>query len=406
MSRRGFHPQLQEWFWGDLSFQRGTIEDLLLSKGILVNSEVDENLKLKTLISGILAPSDLKLILSITERCNFLCKYCYESHNKLDISEDIKHKIIDYVRYNIHRFTSLNITWFGGEPLLGLDNIREMSQELMKICTFNHRNYTASMTTNGYLLNIDTFKELLKYRVWAYQITLDGLRDNHDMQRPTVTGGPTFDRVVDNLWAIKKLKSRNFHIVIRSNLTKDIFNHMDEYVEFLCDLCGDDNRFSLSICYASNWSENIDTDFKDSFIEDRKTVFPLYEKFLKCKKKINFAFLLNPEDGACELGRSNRFFIRPNGELHKCSIHFENSQNIVGRLNNHQIELKDIYYQKIINPAKCENLESCFYAPICKGEGCPAIRTASSSICPDTKYHLDYVLRLLDKAGQTTCIDA
>ena len=372
----------------------------LLSKGVLVDDSIDENQKLLTLLSSILSPSDLKLIISVTEKCNFLCKYCYESHNNIQISPSVKNSIMRYIRHNIHKYTALNITWFGGEPLLMLDDIYDMSKGFMDICSFNRRMYTASMTTNGYLLDVNTFKELLRHRVWAYQITIDGLKSTHDKQRPTVDGTPTFDTIVKNLQDIKQLRNKNFHIVVRSNLTDEIFDHLDEYVELMSDICGDDNRFSLSLCYASEWSNEIDSDFKKTFIYDRKNVFPLYEKFLQCSKKINFAFLLNPDDGACELGRANRFFIRPNGELHKCSVRFENKNNIVGAFSDNMILLNDNYYQKNINPQMCKNLYNCFYAPLCKGEGCPAIRDSKGSRCPEQKQHLDYIMRLLDKNNQ------
>lgn len=399
------NSSLQDMFLNNVPIDNKTILLSLLSRGILVKKELDENLKLKNLIHKILSPSDLKLIISLTEQCNFLCKYCYESHNRINLNSDIKYNIVNYVRHNIHKFTALNITWFGGEPLLALDDITEMSQEFMKICTFNRRKYTASITTNGYLLDIETFKKLLDYRIWAYQITIDGTKEIHDKQRPTIGGRPTFDTIVKNLTEIKKLKNRNFHIVIRSNLTNDIFEYLDEYVEFISYLCGDDNRFSLSVCYASEWSDNIESDFKNTFINNRNRIFLLYEKFLKSKRHVNFAFLLNPEDGACELGRDNRFFIRPNGELHKCSVRFENDKNIVGIFSGNQIMLSDNYYKKIIDPSMCSNFESCFFAPICKGEVCPAIRNTKNFNCPDTKNHLSYILRLLDKSNQIISID-
>ena len=396
---------LQDRFLNNIPLSNEKVSANLLSKGIFVNENTDENLKLNNLIHRILSPSDLSFVISLTEKCNFLCKYCYESHSKMGLSLDVKHAIVNYIKNNIHKFTELNVTWFGGEPLLALDDIREMSREFMKICTFNRRKYTASMTTNGYFLDIETFKELLNNRIWSYQITLDGIKEIHDRLRPTVDGKPTFDVIVKNIEEIKKLKNKNFHIIIRSNLTSEIFDYLDEYVELMSYICGNDERVSLSVCYASEWSDNIENNFKDTFIKERNNIFPLYEKFIKCNSKINFAFLLNPEDGACELGRNNRFFIRPNGELHKCSVRFENCKNIIGSFADNKIILNDNYYEKIINPNMCSNFENCFFAPICKGEVCPAVRSTQNSNCPDTKNQLSYILRLLDKTGQIVCVD-
>lgn len=396
---------LQNMFLKNLPIEDEAVFSKLISKGVLVNAELDENLKLNNLIYRILSPSDLKLVISLTEECNFLCKYCYESHNKTKLTSDVKSNIINYLRHNMHKFTSLNVAWFGGEPLLDLEDIIELSHKFIEICTFNRRKYTASITTNGFLLDIETFKELLENKVWAYQITLDGTKTIHDMQRPALDGQPTFDTIVKNLIQIKNMKNRNFHIGIRSNLTNIIFDYLDEYVDFISYLCGNDDRFSLSICFASEWSNNIQKDFKSTLINNRQNIIPLYEKFMKCKDKINFTFLLNPEDGACGLGRENRFFIRPNGELHKCSVKFEEQNNSVGVFSGNQIILNDTYYKKIINPRKCDDFDSCFFAPICKGDCCPAAQNTKSLKCPDTKINLSYILRLLDKSNQIINID-
>ena len=59
----------------------------------------------------------------------------------MGLSLDVKHAIVNYIKNNIHKFTELNVTWFGGEPLLALNDIREMSREFMKICTLYSIHY-------------------------------------------------------------------------------------------------------------------------------------------------------------------------------------------------------------------------------------------------------------------------
>ena len=66
------NSSLQDMFLNNVPIDNKTILLSLLSRGILVKKELDENLKLKNLIHKILSPSDLKLIISLTEQCNFL----------------------------------------------------------------------------------------------------------------------------------------------------------------------------------------------------------------------------------------------------------------------------------------------------------------------------------------------
>lgn len=377
----------------------------LIEREIYVQNDLDENDKLYSIITSVTNPSDLTLSISLTEKCNFSCVYCYESGALGLIDEKTQQTIIDFVKHNIHKYSGLNINWFGGEPLLALDVIENLSKEFMQICTFNRRRYSASITTNGYNLTLDVFKKLLKNRIFDYQITIDGTKEIHDAQRPTKDGKPTFDRIVTNIKNIKGLPQQNFRIVLRSNLTQTIFAHLDEYIDFISEICGDDNRFNLSICYASKWSDNLDEKVTKNFIYNRDSITVLYDRLLEENKKIEIASGLTPEHGGCAYGKSNRFFIRPNGELHKCSVKFENSKNIVGEFLNGSIKLHDNYYKKNIKPQKCTRLEDCFFAPICKGEVCPSARTDGESICPDTKKHLHYLLQLLDNNGHFTVLD-
>ena len=238
----------------------------LIKRGIYVEEGVDENDKLQSIIDRILNPTDLGLSISLTEKCNFSCVYCYESGSLPRMDESIQQAIVDFVRHNIHRYTGLFVNWFGGEPLLEIDTIEKLSKEFQKICSFNKRTYSASITTNGYNLTLDTFHKLLKCNVLDYQVTIDGIKDIHDKQRYLKGGKPTFDKIVNNLKNIKALRQKNFRIVLRSNLTQEIFDVIDDYFDFVSELCSDDTRFNLSMCYASVWSDTIQENIKDKFI--------------------------------------------------------------------------------------------------------------------------------------------
>lgn len=380
------------------------IIEKLMNKGILVSNETNEQTMLNHMIGRVLFPSDLGLNISPTEYCNFRCKYCYEKHNSIKMNSTVQNDIIAFVRANMKNYSKLNVSWFGGEPLLAVDQIKVLSEAFMNTCQFYKRKYTSTMTTNGYLLNVELFKQLLDLRVSGYQISIDGLRDTHDNQRPLVNGSNTFNVIIDNLKKIKALRNRNFHIVIRSNITFDIYEKLDEYIDLLSYFCDGDSRFSVLIQYAAEWSDGIEPEFKKRFLRSQDDILPIFQKILNAKKKINFTFNLNPDDGSCQLGRANRYFIRPNGEIHQCTVCFENPQNITGMISDGKLKLNSTYYDRLLNPNMCPNLYECFYAPICKGEVCPSKRK-KQTFCPDSKVHLNYYLQLMDNYESFEQID-
>ena len=90
----------------------------------------------------------------------------------------------------------------------------------------------AQITTNGYLLDVETFKKLLKCNIYSYEITLDGFESDHNKNRSLKNGNGSYNIILNNLRAIRdEVKSRVFQIVIRVNLTKTT---LDKFVEF-CD---------------------------------------------------------------------------------------------------------------------------------------------------------------------------
>ena len=157
--------------------------DLLSQKGFLV-STFDKEYE-KALMNYYDDVYDNKMLLTLmpTEECNFRCNYCYESFKKGKMSENIVKNIKSYISKHISNYSSLFLSWFGGEPLLALDIIEELSEFIINMSRRSKRNFYASITTNGYLLNAENFKRLLQCKVLHYQVTLDGLQQSHNKFR-------------------------------------------------------------------------------------------------------------------------------------------------------------------------------------------------------------------------------
>ena len=106
-------------------------------------------------------------------------------------------------------FKSLHVSWFGGEPLLGLKTIKNLSKKFISICFQNGLDYSASITTNGYLLNERIIHQLiLDYRVNNFQITIDGDEESHNFQRVLRNGKGSYSKILEN---IKGLQNSNLN---------------------------------------------------------------------------------------------------------------------------------------------------------------------------------------------------
>lgn len=379
-----------------------TIKETLKEKGFIVPIDEDEFLKLKLLRFFRISSSDLHLIILPTEQCNFRCRYCYESFRQGIMPIEVQDHIIEYVSKNISRFKSLSISWFGGEPLLGMSVIENLSEKLLDICKRNRKPYTANITTNGYLLDYDTLQKLKKYHVSSYQITIDGLSNTHDYQKPLANGGKTFSTIIKNLEEIRdREKSRLLSFVIRTNISKDILADINEYIDFFSSKFKDDNRFSFFLRPIMDLGGERVESFQENMIKEDslEIAFSAILKFPPHTLSFAYYNFLNPTSGICYASYLNSFVITPLGKILKCTCNLEDPLNEIGMLQaGGNMELHEPKYAMWLHESGCGNSD-CFFAPNCLMESCPATRVihhTQTASCPHEKTYLSSVLRILD----------
>lgn len=367
----------------------------LYNRGIIVDSSDDEHRKLYDSFIANVSPTTLHLHINSTEKCNFRCIYCYETYAHGSMTIDVQEKIIEFLRNNIHKFTGLHVSWFGGEPLIAMNCIRNLSREFMKLCRYYRIPYSAGITTNGYLLTPNLFEELLDLNIKNYQITIDAIKDIHDRQRITVRKEKTYDTILDNINYMHSLKRRDFEILIRNNITMEIFERVDEYIDTLQSICQNDPRFTFAFYKVGNWLGKASELVVPQLITELDSLRVVYEKILNSNfsGRINFN-MYHPGSGACYAGKRNSFLIRANGDVHKCTVSFEQPETAVGEICEGKLLLNDKYYSNIIDIDNCENFYNCYFAPICMGTPCPNDKKRG---CPYSKDYLGISLKILDK---------
>lgn len=170
--------------------------EILTKQSFLNSSDIKRynNLRLGKFLNNFNS-SYANISIAPTQDCNFDCIYCFEEHRKpIYIKENIKNKIIDFIK-NLSKNKKINIEWYGGEPLLSFDIIKDISYRLIQ----ENIKFHASIITNGYLLTsekVSLFKEL---NISSIQITLDGLSSTHNKRRPLKNKEGTFDQIILNL---------------------------------------------------------------------------------------------------------------------------------------------------------------------------------------------------------------
>ena len=155
-----------------------------------------------------------------TTFCNAHCFYCYESdYPRVQMSAETADKLIEYI--DGHRDgKDVILQWFGGEPLVGIQRIDQISQGLKD----RGIKYSASMISNGYLFDEASVERAADlWKLTRVQITLDGTEETYNRVKAyvNVKDNP-FQRVLRN---IDLLSGRKIHVNIRLNI--DFYNKDD-----------------------------------------------------------------------------------------------------------------------------------------------------------------------------------
>ena len=126
----------------------------------------------------------LQLIILPTEACNFRCVYCYETFEIGKMKRPVITGILALIKKRLPDLNRLVLSWFGGEPLLAVDVIQAISEQVLSVLpNYPRVRYYADMSTNGYVLDTELFQRLLGWNIRTYQISFDGPEEVHDRKR-------------------------------------------------------------------------------------------------------------------------------------------------------------------------------------------------------------------------------
>ncbi|WP_312096727.1 radical SAM/SPASM domain-containing protein [Niallia sp.] len=380
--------------------EKNDIVDFLSDQYFLVKNDIDEfRMAAFSKSTSLSEDRTLNLIVMPNEDCNFRCVYCYEDFEKSEMVNEVQENLVQYIEKNISKYNRLLISWFGGEPLISFEVVKNLSKRIMKICKEHNVEYSAGITTNGSKLTMDVFKELLSLNVRSYQITLDGLAETHDKSRIGRNGEKTFDTIINNLINIKNSNYVGFNIILRSNVSQETHDIMSEYIEFISDNFMNDDRFLLHFVAISNLKGE---DNSNIHLCDTKDLFQYYH--MAKEKGFNFNFYksnLQPGGSECYASDPNSFVIGSDGMVYKCTVAFNNPANHVGDLCENG-EMK-IYNERLAlwitgGANEDSSCTKCYFRPSCQGNACPLERIeANKTPCPPIKKNIKKYLDLVEE---------
>ncbi len=151
------------------------------------------------------------LRLVLTNKCNLKCGYCFVKNdvkdNNKDMSREVLSKALNLV-VSLNREKDIEIHFFGGEPLLKFDLIRETVSYINELIIKGELNKVYyAITTNGTLITPEISK-FFKENDFEVSVSIDGWKEINDLYRKDKNGNGTFDRVKHSIDILQKDQNR------------------------------------------------------------------------------------------------------------------------------------------------------------------------------------------------------
>lgn len=140
------------------------------------------------------------LCLHVAHICNLNCSYCFASQGKYHgeravMSFEVGKQALDFLVANSGSRHNLEVDFFGGEPLMNFDVVKQLVAYARSIEKQYGKNFRFTLTTNGMLIDDDVI-DFANREMSNVVLSLDGRREIHDRFRVDYAGNGSWEKIV------------------------------------------------------------------------------------------------------------------------------------------------------------------------------------------------------------------
>ena len=205
------HPEVPQ---AELEECYGQIEELAQAGQLFSKDEFEPlagSLKQKT--AGVVKA----LCLHVAHTCNLNCSYCFASQGKYHgeravMSFEVGKQALDFLVANSGTRRNLEVDFFGGEPLMVFDVVKQLTAYARSIEKAAHKNFRFTLTTNGMLID-DEVIDFCNREMSNVVLSLDGRKEVHDRYRVDYAGKGSWERIVPKFQKLVAARGgKNYYI--------------------------------------------------------------------------------------------------------------------------------------------------------------------------------------------------
>ena len=333
--------------------------EMLKESGQLFSADGFEPMagKLKEKTSGVVKA----LCLHIAHTCNLNCSYCFASQGKYHgeralMSFEVGRRALDFLVENSGKRRNLEVDFFGGEPLMNFDVVKQLVAYARSIEAERGKNFRFTLTTNGVLIDDDVI-DFANRECVNVVLSLDGRREIHDRFRVDYSGRGSFDKIVPKFQRlVEKRGGKDYYM-------RGTFTHANpdflEDIKVMLDLGFNELSMEPVVCAPGDPAELTDSDTEIVKEQYEKLAEMMLERHREGRPFTFYHYMIDLAGGPCIYKRisgcgsgTEYMAVTPWGDLYPC-------HQFVG---DEKYKLGDIYVGVTNTAAQREFAECNVYA--------------------------------------------
>ena len=297
----------------------------LKNQGKLFTPDTFESMAghLKTKTSGVVKA----LCLHIAHTCNLNCSYCFASQGKYHgdravMSFEVGKRALDFLVENSGSRRNLEVDFFGGEPLMNFEVVKQLVAYARSIEKEKGKNFRFTLTTNGVLVDDDVI-EFANRECSNVVLSLDGRKEIHDRYRVDYAGNGSWEKIVPKFQKfVKERGGKNYYM-------RGTFTHANpdflEDIKVMLDLGFNELSMEPVVCAAGDPSALTEEDLPIVTEQYEKLAELMIERDKAGKPFTFYHYMIDLTGGPCIYKRisgcgsgTEYMAVTPWGDLYPC----------------------------------------------------------------------------------------
>ena len=320
------------------------------------------------------------MCLHVAHTCNLNCEYCFASQGKYHgeralMSFEVGKRALDFLIENSGTRHNLEVDFFGGEPLMNWDVVKQLVAYAREQEKIHNKNFRFTLTTNGMLIDDDVI-EFSNKEMSNVVLSLDGRKEVHDRLRKDYMGKGSYDIILPKFKEFVKRRGNKSYYMrgtfthANTDFTNDIFH--------MADMGFTELSMEPVVCAPSDASALTEADLPVLFEQYEILAKEMIKRKREGRPFIFYHYMLDLKHGPCIYKRisgcgsgTEYVAVTPTGDIYPCHQFVGDAKYLLGNIYDgiSNTEVQNEF--KLCNAYARKECEDCWAKLYCSG-GCAA----------------------------------